>query len=53
MKRLRCQLEGYMRDDKDVKALKTSADVEAELATTLYPEGAQSAQLSSPLQWKR
>lgn len=31
-----------MRDDKDGKALKTSADVEAELATTLYPEGAQS-----------
>ena len=35
-------LEGYMRDDKDVKALKTLAHVEAELTTKWYPEGATS-----------
>ena len=33
-------LEGYMQDDKDVKALKTLADAEAELTTQWYPEGA-------------
>ena len=48
------QLEGYMRDDKDVKALKTLVDVEAELTTQWYPEGAKSAaELRSPLEWKR
>ena len=36
------QLEGYMRDDKDVKVLKTLADAEAELTTKWYLEGAKS-----------
>ena len=37
-----------MWDDKDVKALKTITDIEAELTTQWYPEGAKSAAAEEP-----
>lgn len=37
------QLAGYLKDDKEVKAQGTSADVEEKLASEHFPEGAHSA----------